>query len=132
MTTALDFGHIPERHIGRRLRDAREDTGMSQREFAEATGIGQRTVTRYEQATGPDGLKRPVLVAWAVAAGVSLVWLETGERPEPLPGPGLSVVAGTGFEPVTSGSRASGGASFRPAASEKQAAFPMTPLPVAA
>ena len=83
MTTAYDIGHIPERTIGRRLRDAREDTGMSQSEFAEATGMSRRTITRMEQATDIAGLRKPALMAWAMATGVPLSWLQTGIVPSP-------------------------------------------------
>lgn len=81
MTTQADWGHIPERTIGRRLRDAREDTGMSQSEFAEATGISRRTISRCEQETDPVAIKRPTLLAWAMATGVPLSWIQTGIVP---------------------------------------------------
>lgn len=81
MTTAFDIGHIPERTIGRRLRDAREDTGMSQTEFAEATGMSRRTITRMEQATDVASVRKPALMAWAMATGVPLSWLQTGIVP---------------------------------------------------
>ena len=83
MSTQLDWGHIPERTIGRRLRDAREDTGMSQSEFAEATGLSRRTISRCEQATDPAEIKRPVLLSWAFATSVPLSWLQTGIVPQP-------------------------------------------------
>lgn len=79
MSTQPQFGHIPARTVGRRLLDAREDTGMSQAQFAQATGIAQRTVSRYEQATDVHGIKRPNLLAWSFATGVPVIWLETGE-----------------------------------------------------
>jgi transcriptional regulator with XRE-family HTH domain len=81
MTTAVDFGHIPERTIGRRLRDAREDTGMSQSEFAEATGLSRRTISRCEQAVDLSEIKRPTLLSWAFATNVPLEWLRTGIVP---------------------------------------------------
>ncbi len=81
MTTAVDFGHIPERTIGRRLRDAREDTGMSQSEFAEATGLSRRTISRCEQAADLSEIKRPTLLSWAFATNVPLEWLRTGIVP---------------------------------------------------
>lgn len=88
MSTAHDIGHIPERTIGRRLRDAREDTGMSQSEFAEATGMSRRTITRMEQATTMEGMRKPALMAWSMATGVPLSWLQTGLVPSP--GDGIS------------------------------------------
>lgn len=78
MSAQTDFGHIPERTIGRRLRDAREDTGMSQAQFAEATGLSQRSISRYEQATSDAEIKRPVLLSWAFATNVPFIWLQTG------------------------------------------------------
>lgn len=78
MSAQPDFGHIPERTIGRRLRDAREDTGMSQAQFAEATGLSQRSISRYEQATDDEEVKRPVLLSWAFATNVPVIWLQTG------------------------------------------------------
>jgi transcriptional regulator with XRE-family HTH domain len=89
MTTQAEWGHIPERTIGRRLRDAREDTGMSQSEFAEATGISRRTISRCEQETNPAAIKRPTLLAWAMATNVPLIWIQTGIVPQP--GDGASV-----------------------------------------
>jgi transcriptional regulator with XRE-family HTH domain len=101
MSTQPTFSHIPERTIGRRLRDAREDTGMSQARFAEVTGIAQRSISRYEQATELDEVKRPILLSWAFATSVPMAWLETGQAPHE--GGPDDAVAGTGFEPVTSG-----------------------------
>jgi len=104
MSTEMFYGHIPEYTVGRRLRAAREDTGLSQSEFADSTGISRRTISRYESATSMNEVKRPILMAWAMATGVPMIWLETGERPDPEnPGPGLPFVAGAGFEPATSG-----------------------------
>ncbi|WP_366125335.1 helix-turn-helix transcriptional regulator, partial [uncultured Microbacterium sp.] len=96
--------HIPERWLGRRLRDAREDAGLTQTEIANLLGIGRRTVIRYESATDVAETRRPVLIAWALATGVPRTWLETGQAPRGEgPDGGTSVVAGPGFEPGTSG-----------------------------
>lgn len=77
---------------------------MTQTELAELLGIGRRTVIRYEATATVGETKRPVLIAWALATGVPLAWLETGQAPH-LGGPdnGSSMVAGPGFEPGTSG-----------------------------
>lgn len=79
MSIDLDSGHVPARHIGRRIRDAREDAGLSQAELGTATGIGGRTIQRYER--GDVQVKRPALVAIALATGAPLTWLETGQAP---------------------------------------------------
>ena len=90
MSTQAEFGHIPQRTVGRRLRDAREDTGMSQAEFAATTGISRRTITRYEQSSDVAEMRLPNLLAWSFATGVPLVWLQTGEVPGPNGGGRLS------------------------------------------
>jgi transcriptional regulator with XRE-family HTH domain len=81
MSNQPSFGHIPQRTLGRRLRDAREDTGMSQAEFAKVTGIAQRSISRYEQATELSEVKRPIMLSWAFGTGVPMAWLETGQDP---------------------------------------------------
>lgn len=58
---------------------------MSQGEFAKATGLSQRSISRYEQATRNDEIRRPVLLSWAFATNVPLIWLETGST-SPQPG----------------------------------------------
>jgi transcriptional regulator with XRE-family HTH domain len=51
---------------------------MSQSQFAEATGLSQRSISRYEQATDDAEVKRPVLLSWAFATNVPVIWLQTG------------------------------------------------------
>lgn len=104
MTVDASGGHIPERYLGRRLRDAREDAGLKQSELADAIGVHLRTVQRYETLRSLYDVKRKTIAAWALATGVPLTWLETGQAPR-FGGPdgGTSVVAGPGFEPGTSG-----------------------------
>lgn len=100
-------GHIPQRHIGRRLRDAREDAGLSQTQFEKIVGISRKSISTYESMTDINDIRRPVLIAWSWATGVPLEWLETGKAPEDDRGPDggayAPVVAGRGFEPLTSG-----------------------------
>jgi transcriptional regulator with XRE-family HTH domain len=59
-----------------RLRIAREQSGLGQREFAQASGISRSSVANYEN--GNTRPRRPQLIAWAMATGFSLEWLETG------------------------------------------------------
>ncbi len=43
--------------------------------------MSRRTITRMEQATDVAGLRKPALMAWAMATGVPLSWLQTGIVP---------------------------------------------------
>lgn len=74
-------GRIPAWSLTDRLRKAREDTGLSQQDFADELGISRNSVGNYE--AGRTSPRRLVLQAWALATGVDLHWLETGEQPHP-------------------------------------------------
>lgn len=91
MTTLRSAGIVPTWTVGDRLRKAREFAGHNQEHLAATIGIARRSVSAYEadQVTP----KRPVLLAWAMACGVDLEWLESGEIPTPH-GPGATM--GTG------------------------------------
>ncbi|WP_366076933.1 helix-turn-helix transcriptional regulator [uncultured Aeromicrobium sp.] len=72
---------------------------LNQSQLAETIGVARNTIARVEQgATTP---RRPVLIAWALACGVSLHWIETGEAP-PSDDGGASGVRPKGLEPLTS------------------------------
>lgn len=80
MTTALErrapilsATHVPEWSIGDRLRKAREDAGLEQRELAERAGISRATVSNAERGVGTPNTA--TLRSWAHATGVSLAWL---------------------------------------------------------
>ena len=100
MTQLTVAGEVPAWHQGDYLRKAREHAGMSQAELAEVTGISRRTVVRYE--SGEATVRRPQLIAWAMATGVPLAWLMNGESPrQGGPDGGSRVVRPEGFEPPT-------------------------------
>lgn len=71
-------GRIPVWTLGDKLRKARLDAGLDQRELAAELGIARNSVMTYE--SGKTAPRRPVLLAWAMRTGVSLDWL-TGETP---------------------------------------------------
>lgn len=74
---------VPEWTLGDRLRKARQSAGFEQADFAEATGIARGTIHNYEQdKTRP---KRPYLLTWAMATGVPVEWLESGDTGRPIP-----------------------------------------------
>lgn len=78
MTTAHRRGIIPELSAGLRLEIARRTVAASQRDFAKLIGVSQNTVQRAESG---QPMKRTTVLAWAMATGVDLQWLETGEAP---------------------------------------------------
>jgi transcriptional regulator with XRE-family HTH domain len=87
MSTLTIAGVIPAWTLADRLRKARESRGLTQTELVELTGISRRAMSRYE--SGVTIPRRPHVIAWAMATGVSLEWLETDEcavrdsNPEP-------------------------------------------------
>ncbi|WP_230074902.1 helix-turn-helix domain-containing protein, partial [Rhodococcoides fascians] len=84
MTEAYEIaGDVPAWLPHDRLEKARRHAGLNQDELAERLGMSRRTVGSYE--AGAREPKRPILIAWAMATGVNLRWLETGETPAPTP-----------------------------------------------
>lgn len=67
-------GVVPAWTLGDKLRKAREHAGLSQVDLESLTGISRRSIVSYEG--GGRAPRRPQLVAWAVATGVPLSWLE--------------------------------------------------------
>jgi transcriptional regulator with XRE-family HTH domain len=79
MSTHADSGLVPEFTVADRLRKAREYAGLEQNELAERIGLGRTTISNYERGTTPP--KRPLLLSWAMATGVSLDWLRGFDVP---------------------------------------------------
>lgn len=80
MTQLSVAGVVPVWTLSDKLRKARETAGLSQTVLAEVTGMSRRTISAYE--TGDGRPRRPQLIAWAMATGVPLSWLEdTPSRP---------------------------------------------------
>ena len=71
---------------------------MDQTALADAIGASRRTISGAEN--GEREPRRAVVMAWSLATGVPLSWIETGEAPSP-DGDGASVVRPEGFEPPT-------------------------------
>lgn len=66
----------PHFDLADRLTKARHMAGLDQQELAEKADISVRSVSNYERRlTRP---RRPQLLAWAEATGVSVDWLEGG------------------------------------------------------
>lgn len=90
---------MPEWTVGDRLRKARGVAGLTTSELADRIGVSKATVTNAE--SGRHRARRITLNAWAMATGVSVRWLETGQAPTgDEPGGGLAVRR-QGLEPRT-------------------------------
>lgn len=81
-------GVIPELTGPQRLTIARQFVGLNQGEMAERLGVTTATVQRAE--AGQTKPRRTTYMAWSMATGVDLYWLETGKVPSPN-GDGTSV-----------------------------------------
>lgn len=81
MTTAIHRGVIPTLTFSQRLVVAREHIGLNQGELSSALGVSTNTIQRAE--SGRAEPRRPTIMAWAMATGVDLHWLETGHVPTP-------------------------------------------------
>ena len=101
MTAAHTNGVIPELTDARRLMLARLHADMSQSEFARVLGVTPATVQRAE--AGLTRPRRTTFMAWSLATGVDLQWLETGKTPTPGddgPDQGVSLTGGKHITPV--------------------------------
>lgn len=101
MTVLTVSGVVPEWTLADRLRKARESAGLNQTRLGEVTGISRRSISSYE--SGEAAPRRPQLIAWAMATGVPLVWLENGESPrqDGPDGGSAALVRPPGLEPGT-------------------------------
>jgi transcriptional regulator with XRE-family HTH domain len=70
---------VPQWTEGDRLRKSREAAGLSQQQLADLIGISRRSIVNYEG--GKHDPSRPVVLSWALATGVPLVWLSDGHDP---------------------------------------------------
>lgn len=82
-----------------RLVIARNYAGMTQTALAKALGVARQTVQNYEAG---KALHRATVMAWAVATGVNVQWLMTGEAPPSDDDGASGVVRPKGLEPLTS------------------------------
>ena len=112
--TVTALGIVPEWDLADRLRKARQFTGMTQKEFAFMIGISAPRYTQWE--CGNNGPRNVVEVAQIIQefTGIAAAWILGLDLPPEI-GPGKPMaphlygerpsdqVAGTGFEPVTSG-----------------------------
>lgn len=72
-------GAVPQWRLADRLRRAREHAGLDQQQLADRAGLSRASVSALER-----GHRRPMpatIRVWSLATGVSLAWLEHGDRP---------------------------------------------------
>lgn len=79
MTSAYETGQVPPIQVHHRLRIAREWAGLEQGELADRIGISRQSVGSAER--GRSHPRRITLNAWALACGVPVSWLTTGQTP---------------------------------------------------
>lgn len=101
VTTANTTGRVPVIDLPIRLMLARTSAGMKQAELAKAIGVSRATVANYE-CTNVEP-RRSVVMAWAMATGVDLRWIITGETAgdDGDGGDPPAMVRPKGFEPLT-------------------------------
>lgn len=102
-------GVIPQIGLADRLLIARRHAALNQGQLARLIGISPRSV--YAAEDGRTRPRRPVLLAWAMATGVSLEWICEGDRGAVVPAqvgrgmitcdkPGVSIPARPGRRPA--------------------------------
>lgn len=92
MTSAYNQGEIPDVLPRHRLRIAREHAGLDQSQLAEFIGVSRNTISNAE--TGNVAPRKIVVNAWALACGVPVTWIWTGEPPAvPPPTSGLGITS---------------------------------------
>lgn len=116
MTSAYEQGTIPQIEIHHRLRIAREFAGLDQFELAARMEVGRSTVSNSELGKGTP--RRTTVNAWALACGVPVTWILTGDAPGNHPGPtsGLGIISTERAARRTANNRSIRG--FRPASAQ--------------
>lgn len=84
----------PDMSIGKRLKEARSEAGLSQKVLATKAGVSQSAISQLE--TGESGSATNI-GSLAAALGVNALWLETGKGPKRAGDPDSNVEAGPDF-----------------------------------
>jgi transcriptional regulator with XRE-family HTH domain len=86
MTSAYEQGSCPQIEVHHRLRIARQHAGLEQGDLADRIGVSRSTVSNAENNRVAS--RRLLINAWALACGVPVSWILTGEPPGDHPGGG--------------------------------------------
>lgn len=78
MTTEQRYERIPELTLGWRLKMSLGD--ITRDEIAQVMDVAPTTISRWMADKGAPP-KRPYLIQWALATGVPVEWLQTGDVP---------------------------------------------------
>jgi DNA-binding XRE family transcriptional regulator len=81
MSTQPHQHRVPAWTVGDRLRKAREESGLSQQELADAIGVSRNTISNHEVGVGKRDPQTLLVRAWAAATDVSVEWIRTGHEP---------------------------------------------------
>lgn len=94
MTTAFDQGKVPPIEMRHRLRIAREYAGYDRDQLADLIAVSRNTIGNAE--SGRAAPRRIMINAWALACGVPVSWILTGEHPpeHPEPNSGQRIISG--------------------------------------
>ena len=92
MTSAYEQGIVPTIEIRHRLRIAREFAGYERDQLADAIEVSRNTIGNAE--SGRARPRKIMINAWALACGVPVSWIMTGEPSSDHPGPssGLGII----------------------------------------
>jgi len=85
VTSAYEQGTIPLIEVRHRLRIAREAAGMDQETLAGAIGVSRNTISNIEKGNLKQQARKIVINAWALACGVPVGWILTGDNGPPGP-----------------------------------------------
>lgn len=80
-SSAVPSQRVPVFTLQDRLRKAREEGGLDQKDLADALGSTRQMISNYETGFSPYP-RHYLLVAWAMACDVDLDWL-IGDYPGP-------------------------------------------------
>ncbi|MBF0808850.1 XRE family transcriptional regulator [Rothia nasimurium] len=75
--TQHETGRVPASRLRYRLLQAREEAELDQGQLSEKIGVSRTSISAAE--TGKSKPRRSTLILWAMATGVDLDWLLTGE-----------------------------------------------------
>jgi len=84
MTINFDSGYVPDIEVRHRLYIARDLAKLEKGELADLIGVSRNTIGNYEGGDTTH-MRKIVLKQWALACGVSLDWIMTGESPHETP-----------------------------------------------
>lgn len=79
-TDTMQVTTVPEITLGWRMRIAQERSGLTVGQLADRLGYSRSQLSRWMHDAG-RAPRDIVLTAWALATGVSVDWLRTGQAP---------------------------------------------------